>query len=117
MAITVTCHVESVAGGGAASVVVTYQRVMEPHRIHHRKWSRVVAITMACRVEPVVRSGGAVRNPSQEVEQSRGHYCGLSGSPGLSAEARSKRLAERGSYPSERSSGEGLQRKSGADRS
>ena len=49
-------------------------------------------------------SDGAMRYPSQEVEQSRGHYCGLPGGPGLSAEARLRCLAERGSYPSERSS-------------
>ena len=48
MAITVTYHMESVARGGATSVVVTCQRVMEPHRIHRRKWSRVVAVTMTC---------------------------------------------------------------------
>ena len=48
MAITVTYHVESVMRGGAASIVVTCQRVMEPCRIRRRKWSRVVAVTMAC---------------------------------------------------------------------
>ena len=58
MAITVACHVEPVAGSGVASVVATCQ------------------------------SGGAVRNPSQEVEQSHGRYCGLPGGPGLSVEAR-----------------------------
>ena len=53
MAIIVTCHTESVAGSGAASVVVTCQRV-EPRGIHRRKWSRVVAITVAYQgvVEP-----------------------------------------------------------------
>ena len=104
MAITVACHVESVAGSGAVSIVVTCQRVVEPRRIRRRKWSRIVAITAASRVEPVAGSGGAAQNPSQEVEQSRGRYCGLPGSPGLSAEARLKRLAERGGYPSGRSS-------------
>ena len=104
MAITVTHHMEPVAESGAASVVVTCQRVVELCRIHRRKWSRIVAITAACRMEPVAGSGGAVQNLSQEVEQSRGHYCGLSGSPGQSAEAQLKHLAERGSYPSERSS-------------
>ena len=48
MAITGTYHVESVAGSGAASVVVTCQRVEEPCGIHRRKWSRVVAITVVC---------------------------------------------------------------------
>ena len=48
MAITVACHVEPITGSGAAFVVVTCQRVEKPHGIHRRKWSRVVAITMAC---------------------------------------------------------------------
>ena len=48
MAITVACPVEPVAGSGAASVVTTCQRVVEPHGIHHRKWSRIMAITVAC---------------------------------------------------------------------
>ena len=77
MAIIVACHVEPVAESGAASVVVTCQRVVELHRIHRRKWSRIMAITATCHVELVAESGGAVQNPSQEVEQSRGHYCGL----------------------------------------
>ena len=47
MAITVACHVEPVAGSGSVSVVATCQRVVEPHEIHRRKWSRVVAITVA----------------------------------------------------------------------
>ena len=104
MAITMARHVESVAKSGAASVVATRQGVVEPRRIRRRKWSRIVAITAACRVEPVMGSDGAAQNPSQEVEQSRGRYCGLSGSPGLSIEARLKHLTERGSYLSERSS-------------
>ena len=44
MAITRTCHVESVAGSGVASVVVTCQRVEEPRSIRRRKWSRIKAI-------------------------------------------------------------------------
>ena len=72
MAITGVCHVESVAGSGAASVVATCQRVeescgirrrkrsrivaiivvcqgvMEPHEIRRRKWDRVMAVTVAC---------------------------------------------------------------------
>ena len=48
MGITGTCHVESVAESGAASVVMTCQRVEEPRGIRRRKWSRVVAITVAC---------------------------------------------------------------------
>ena len=54
MAITVTCHVEPIAGSGAASIVATCQRVEEPRGIRRRKWSRVVAIIVACQgvVEP-----------------------------------------------------------------
>ena len=48
MAITVACHVEPVVESGVMSVVVTCQSMMEPHGIHYRKWSRVVAITVAC---------------------------------------------------------------------
>ena len=48
MAITGTCHVESVAGSGAASAVVTCQRAEEPCGIRRRKWSRVMAVTEAC---------------------------------------------------------------------
>ena len=104
MVLTVAHHMESAAGSGAASVVATRQRVVEPSSIRRGEWSGFVAITAACRVEPVAGSGGAVQNPSQEVEQSRSRYCGLPGSPGLSVEARLRCLAERGSYPSERSS-------------
>ena len=68
MAVTMAHHVESVAESGAVSVVATRQGVVEPHSIRRREWSRFVAITVACRVEPVAGSGGAARNPSQEVE-------------------------------------------------
>ena len=97
-------HVESVAESGAASVVVTRQGVVEPRSICREEWSGFVAITVACHMELVAESGGATQNPSQVVEQSHGCYCGLSGSPGLSTEVRLKHLAERGGYPSERSS-------------
>ena len=96
VAIIVTRHVEPVAESGAASVVVTCQRVVEPCRIRRRKWSRIVAVTAACRMEPVAGSGGAAQNPPQEVEQSCGRYCGLPGDPGLSTEVRLGCLAERG---------------------
>ena len=46
MAITVACHVEPVVESGVISIVVTRQSMMEPRGIHHRKWSRVVAITV-----------------------------------------------------------------------
>ena len=104
MAVTETRHVESVAGSGAASVVATCQRVEELRSIRRRKWSRIVAITAACRVEPVTGSDGAAQNPSQEVEQSHGRYCDLSGSLDLLIEVRLKCLAKRGGYPSGRSS-------------
>ena len=48
MAITGTCHVESVAGSGVASVIATCQRVEELHGIHRRKWSRITAIIVVC---------------------------------------------------------------------
>ena len=48
MAITAARHVESVMRGGAASVVVTCQRIGESHGIHRRRWSRFVAVTVAC---------------------------------------------------------------------
>ena len=104
MAVTMARHVESIAKSGAASVVATRQGVVEPRSICRREWSRFVAITAAYCVGPIAGSSGAAQNPSQEVEQSRGCYCGLPGSSGLSAEARLKRLVERGGYPSGRSS-------------
>ena len=70
---------------------------LEPCGACRREWSSV-----CCRDLP--ESGGVTQNPSQKVEQSRGHYCGLPGSPGLSAEARLRYPAKRGSSPSERSS-------------
>ena len=48
MAITGACHVESAAGSGAASVVVTCQRMGESRCIRRRKWSRIVAVIVAC---------------------------------------------------------------------
>ena len=48
MAIAVACHVEPVVESGVMSIVVTCQSMMEPRGIHYRKWSRVVAITVAC---------------------------------------------------------------------
>ena len=47
MAITGVCHVESATGSGAASVVVTCQRMGESRGIHRRKWSRIVAVIVA----------------------------------------------------------------------
>ena len=48
MAIAVACHVEPVVESGVMSIVMTCQSMMEPRGIHYRKWSRVVAITVAC---------------------------------------------------------------------
>ena len=48
MAITETCHVGSVAGSGAVSVVVICQKVEEPHGICRRKWSRIMVIMVVC---------------------------------------------------------------------
>ena len=41
-------------------------------------------------------SDGAARNLLQGVKQSRGRYCGLPGGPGLLVEVRLECLAERG---------------------
>ena len=41
-------HVESAIGSGAASVVVTCQKMEESCDIRRRKWSRIVAVTVAC---------------------------------------------------------------------
>ena len=82
------------------------RRVVEWSRGHRRglprgacygEWSDV-----RCRDLP--EHDGTAWDPLQEVEQSRGHHCGLPGSPGPSAEARLRCLVERGSSPSERSS-------------
>ena len=50
----VQSHVELVAESGVVSIVVTCQRVVEPHEIHCREWRRVAAIVVACQrvVEP-----------------------------------------------------------------
>ena len=42
-------HMEFVMESGVVSVVVTRQRVVEPHRIHYREWSRAVAVVVTCR--------------------------------------------------------------------
>ena len=47
MAIAVACHGEPVVESGVMSVVVTRQSMMEPCGIRYRRWSRVVAITVA----------------------------------------------------------------------
>ena len=106
MAITVTCHVESIAGSGAASIVVTCQRVEEPHGIRHRKWSRVVAITVACQgvmelceIHRRKWSGAvAIAAACQGVQAYRSEF-------GWSVWRR-----EVGSHPSERSSESGSRR-------
>ena len=41
-------HVEFVTERGVVSIVMTCQRVVEPHIIHYREWSSVVAIIMTC---------------------------------------------------------------------
>ena len=48
MAITAARHVKSVTRGGAASVVVTCQRMGESPGICRRRWSRFVAVMVAC---------------------------------------------------------------------
>ena len=49
MAITAARYVESVMRGGAASVVMTCQRIGESRGIRRRRWSRFVAVIAACR--------------------------------------------------------------------
>ena len=65
MAITGTCHVESVAGSEATSVVATCQRMEESRGIHHRKWSRIVAIIVVC--QGVMESCGIRRRKWNRV--------------------------------------------------
>ena len=74
------------------------RRVVEWNRGHHRglprgaccgEWSDV-------RCHDLLEHDGAAWDSLQEVEQSRGHYCGLLGSPGPSVEARLGCLVERG---------------------
>ena len=107
MAITAARHVESVAGSGAAPVVVTCQRMGESPGIRRRRWSRFVAVIVAC--QGVVELCGIHRrkwsraatvtaacqgmmelcgNLSQEVEQGRGRFGGLPGGADLLIEAR-----------------------------
>ena len=55
MAIAAACHVEPVVESGVMSVVVICQSMMEPRGIRYRKWSRVMAITVACQGVPACR--------------------------------------------------------------
>ena len=65
MAITGACHVESAAGSGAASVVVTCQRMGESRGIRRRKWSRIVAVIVACQGAQIHRlKFGSGRSPA-----------------------------------------------------
>ena len=48
MAITMACHMEPVVESGVMSIFVACQSMMEPRGIRYRKWSRVVAIIVAC---------------------------------------------------------------------
>ena len=48
MAIVTACHVEPVAGSGAASVAASCQGVVESRSTCRREWSRIVAIDTAC---------------------------------------------------------------------
>ena len=91
MAITGTCHVESVVESGATSVVATCQRVEESHGIHRRKWSRIMGIIAVCQgvMEPHIihhRRWGRIVAVC----------CVTPGRADLSAEVRLECLAERG---------------------
>ena len=83
-------HVESAAGGGAASVVATHLGVVELHRIHRREWSRIVAVSMAC--QGVME----LRRVRHREWSSVVRYCGLLGGPDLSAEVRLESVARSG---------------------
>ena len=91
MAITGTCHVESVMGSGAASVVATCQRMEESCGIRHRKWSRIVGI---------IAVGQGVMEPCEIHRRKWSRVVAITaatpGSAGLSAEARLECLAGRG---------------------
>ena len=56
MAIAVARHVEPVVESGVMFVIMTCQSLMELCGIHHRKWSRVAAITVACQGVEAYRS-------------------------------------------------------------
>ena len=42
------CHVEPVAGGGAASVAASCQGVVESRSTCRREWSKIVAVDTVC---------------------------------------------------------------------
>ena len=48
MAIAMACHVEPVAGSGAAFVATNCQGVVESRSTHRREWSRIMAVDTAC---------------------------------------------------------------------
>ena len=90
MVIAVAHHVESVTGSGAASAVVTYQGVVESHRICRREWSRIVAVNTACR--GVMK----LRRVCHREWSSVVCYCGPPRGPDLSAEVRLESEARSG---------------------
>ena len=63
MAIVTACHVEPVAGSGAASVAASCQGVVESRSTCRREWSRIVAVDTACQ---------RVMGPPQGVMEPRG---------------------------------------------
>ena len=94
MAIIGTCHVESVVGSGAASVVATCQRMEELRGIRHRKWSKIVGI---------IAVGQGVMEPHEIRRRKWSRVVAVTaampGSAGQSTEARLECLTERGGWP------------------
>ena len=82
MAIVTACHVEPVAGSGAASVAASCQGVVESRSTCRREWSRIVAVNTAC--QEVMELCRIRRRGWSSVV----HYCGLPRGPDLSAEVR-----------------------------
>ena len=91
MAIIEARHVESAAGSGVTSIVVTCQRMEESCGIHRRKWSRIMGIIAVCQ---------GVMEPCRICRRKWSRVVAVTAatpeSTGLSAEARLECLAERG---------------------
>ena len=62
-----------------------------PYEVCYGEWSGI-------RCRDLSEYGGATRYLSQEVEQNRGHYCGLPGSDGTALNPSQKVEQSRGRY-------------------
>ena len=87
------------------AVTVACQGVMEPHGIHRRKWSRVVAVTMACQeaqayqpkfgwssVSVETRTGIIYRGVSAKTARGSSSFAAVTQSGSLAVEAQSSAL-------------------------